>query len=140
MIQKVLVRRNIRYTFCQITTFYESLVIWGKSISNLIIFYLFFTAKEAINFCINSSDGICFCMYMLSFCIIFIGVCVCYYTIPNNEEMSRSYRNYNQRRRKSSVTDTTCIIIQQDINQTLTFDETWYLFVYRYYNFTEFFG
>ena len=53
-----------------------------------------------------------------------IGVCVCYYTIPNNEELSRSYKNYNQRRRKSSVTDTTCIIIQQDINQTLTFDET----------------
>lgn len=63
-------------------------------------------AEEAINFCTSSSDGICFCMYMLLFCIIFIGVCVCYYTIPNKEEMSRSYKNYNQRRRKSSVTNT----------------------------------
>ena len=48
---------------------------------------------------------------MLLFCIIFIGVCVCYYTIPNKEEMSRSYKNYNQRRRKSSVTTTALSVL-----------------------------
>ena len=69
-------------------------------------FIFFPIAEEAINFCTSSSDGICFCMYMFLFCIIFIGVCICYYTIPNKEEMSRSYKNYNQRRRKSSVTNT----------------------------------
>ena len=80
--------------------------LWSPVLRLIIIFHLFSTAEEAINFCTSSSDGICFCMYMLLFCIIFIGVCVCYYTIPNKEEMSRSYKNYNQRRRKSSVTNT----------------------------------
>ena len=59
--------------------------------------------EEAVNYCTNSIDSVCFCVYILLFCVIFIGVCVCYFTMPNNEDMYKNYKNYHQRRRKSNV-------------------------------------
>ena len=48
--------------------------------------------EKAVDYCTNSSDGVCFCVYILLFCVIFICVCVCYFNMPNNED---TYENDN---------------------------------------------
>ena len=58
--------------------------------------------EKAVAYCTNSSDGVCFCVYILLFCVIFICVCVCYFKMPNNEDTYENYKNYHQRRRKSN--------------------------------------
>ena len=59
--------------------------------------------EKAVAYCTNSSDGVCFCIYILLFCVIFICVCVCYFKMPNkNEDTYENYKNYHERRRKSN--------------------------------------